>query len=157
MFNQNDHIVWAEHLRLTISQSATSNPFPFRRVSALQARVTLKTSEVGLFNYCVLMIKWEQHNGLINFLITVSTKSNYYQIHRLVNHTSIKLKQSPLASNHFQTEQMSRLAQTSASGQGSVYLRTVTPSRGYSGWLESSEHVRNLNRNAVCTIIKAVC
>lgn len=103
------------------------------------------------------MIKWEQHNGLINFLITVSTKSNYNQIHRLVNHTSIKLKQSPLGSNHFHTEQMSRLAQTSASGQGSVYLRTVTPSKGYSGWLKTSQHVRNLNRNCVCRIIMPAC
>lgn len=71
-------------------------PFSFGRASSLQAAVTLETSEVGLFNYCVLMIKWEQHNGLINFLITVSTKSNYNQIQRSVNHTSIKLKQSPL-------------------------------------------------------------
>lgn len=137
--------------------AAAVRPFPFQRVNTLRARVTLKTSEVGLFNYFVLMIKWEQHNGLINFLITVSTKSNYNQIHRLVNHTSIKLKQSPLGSNHFHTEQMSQLAQTSASGQGSVYLRTVTPSKGYSGWLKSSQHVRNLNRNCVCRIIMPAC
>lgn len=125
--------IWNKHSRLTISHSATASPLPNQRVCTLQTRVTLKTSKVGLFNYCVLMIKWEQHNGLINFLITVSTKSNYNQIHRLVNHTSIKLKQPPLGSNHFQTEQMSRLAQTSASGRGSVYLRTVSPRKGYSG------------------------
>lgn len=147
---------YTHHLCLTISQSRIARPLPLQRVSTMRARVTLKTSEVVLFNYCVLMIKWEQHNGLINFLITVSTKSNYNQIHRLVNHTSIKLKQSPLGSNHFQTEQMSRLAQTPASGQRNVYLRTVTLSKGYLGWLEISEYVRNFNRNCVCTIIMSV-
>lgn len=137
------------HPRLAISQSAIGSPIPVQRAGMLLARVTLKTSEVGLFNYCVLMINWEQHNGLINFLITVSTKSNYNKIHHLVNHTSAKLKQSPLSSNHFQKKQMSRLAKTSASGRGSVYPRNVTPSYGYSGWLDSSEHVRNLYRNCV--------
>lgn len=113
--------------RLSIGQSAIRSCLPFQWVSTLEARVTFKTSEVGLFNYCVLMIKWEQHNGLINFLITVSTKSNYNQIHRLVNHTSIKLKQSPLGSNRFQTEQMSRFSQSSTSSHGDVYLRAVAP------------------------------
>lgn len=88
--------------------------------STLWTSVTLKISEDGLFNYCVLMIKWKQHNGLINSLITVSTKSHYNQIH----HLSIKLKQSPLST--FQTGQTSRLVQTSASSQDGVYQETAT-------------------------------
>lgn len=132
-FNRNDFTSYAEYPCLAISQSAITGSYSFQQVSIVRGRVTLKTSEVGLFNYCVLMIKWEQHNGLINFLITVSTKSNYNQIHRSLNHTSIKLKEPLLGSSHFQIEQMSRLAQTSTSSQGSVYLGDVTQSEGYSG------------------------
>lgn len=155
--NQNDNVVF-EYAISPIFKShhqgiSSGGLLPFQWAGMLQARVTLKISEVGLFNYCVLMIKWEQHNGLINFLITVCTKSNYNHIHRLVNHTSIKLKQSSLGSNHFQTEQMSRLSRTSASSEESVYPGTTTPSKGYTGWLEPTGHGRTLNRKAVCAHI----
>lgn len=77
------------------------------------------------------MINWKQHNGLINFLIMVSTKSNYNQTPGLVNHTSIKLKQTSLGTNPFKGEQMGWLTWTYVSGHVSVYLRTETQTKVY--------------------------
>ena len=67
---------------LSPSTAAVSEPLEGESAHARWATVTLKTSRFGLFNYCVPVIEREQHNGLINSLITLSTKSNYNQIHR---------------------------------------------------------------------------
>lgn len=143
---------YARHPRPTISQSAAEGPLPFQRVSTLRAGVTLKTSEVGLFNYCVLMIKWEQHNGLINFLITVSTKSNYNQIHRLANHTSIKLKQSPLGSNHFQNRTNESIGSDLRLRTGKCLPKNCNSNQRLLRLIRKLWNARRLNRNSVCTI-----